>query len=225
MAISSLVSFSKREFREHIPGMQMSDYFIPASMNSMPEILLVADSYYYKPTLDQEQDRVFVPSEQIVESLVHMHRTSQMLYKPTPATYPAVFGLVNQAVTPDLLQKPEFQPLIRESLEAQRRWFISLVQMADDDWMRLHNHRMISDIQRTAAVELGLEREWLFDLPDFADMREKVEPVGCPFCAALLIDPNAPICPNCGKVHNPVRLAEIEKRLAMPELAKVDKKA
>jgi hypothetical protein len=203
--ISSLISLSKASIHETIPGLEYADYFVDPSENGIPSILHVNDSYYYKPSIDGPQDKIFVPSEQISLSIAHMYCSSQILYSPTQS--PAFFAIPNETVTAKSIDN--FKPLIEHSLQIQKNWFRALVQMADDDWQQLKRHRMISDIQRMAARELGLKREWLVVLPD-----EEVKKEECPFCGTGLLNPNAPICPTCGKIHNPVRFKELEQQYA-----------
>lgn len=200
---STVVSFAKLPIHEEIPGMQRSLYEMPVSENGIPQLLHVGDSFYYKPDIDGNQDKVFVQSEQIVNSIVHMHITSQLLYRPDQC--PAVFAIPNREVDEQLVLS-EFKDEVKSALARQRRWFTALVQMADDDWGKLRKHQMISDVQRIAATELGLKREWLMDIQD------ESEKGSCPFCGSDLFDITAPICPVCHKVHNPERLAELEAK-------------
>lgn len=202
---SSLISFARRSIHEEIPGLQTSTYHLEASKGSNdPIILLVENSYYYKPDLDGNQDTVLVPSNQIVDSVVHMHITSQLAYRVDQ--HPAFFSVYEAVDEKSLFQK--YGDLVKSSLNKQKQWFYALVRIADDDWQLAKRHNMISDIQRTAARELGLNREWLMGIEDEADVSN------CPFCGSNLLDPNAPICPHCGKVHNPQRMAELEARLS-----------
>lgn len=204
--ISTLVSFSKREIYEEIPGMQNSGYRIaPCKSFAEPTLLGIDDSYYYKPDIEGNQDRVFVPSSAIAESIVHMHVTSQLASRADQ--HPAFFAIVNNELTVgDLFKNHKKQ--VDDYLTRQRKWYEALVRLADDDWQQLRRHNMISDVQRTAARELGLTREWL-NAVDYTEIKED-----CPFCGSQLLNANTPICPNCGKVHNPAKLAEIEARFA-----------
>lgn len=204
--ISTLVSLCRRPIFETLPGFQHAFYSIDAAEGLNPQILHVNDSYYYKPDIDGNQDRVLVQSEQIASSLVHMHITSQLNFRVD--RHPALFAIINRDVDADIVKK-EFQKEIKEALKKQKAWFISLIESADDDWVQAPRHHMISDIQRTAARELGLSRPWLMTTPE--DNEIPLE--GCPFCGTNLLNPSAPICPTCGKVHNPVKLAEIEKSM------------
>lgn len=205
---SSLISYARRDIHEHIPGMQVSDYVLEKCEEDVPTILHVNDSYYFKTDVDGNQDRVFVPSEQIVKSLVHMHLTSQLAFKPDPLQGPALFCVPNRAINKSDFGDPEVKKEALAAKIAQKRWFVALVKIADDDWQQYKAHRMVSDIQRVAAKELGLKRDWLMVVDNESPTEE------CPFCASKLLNPNAPICPNCGKVHNPAKLAELEARLS-----------
>jgi hypothetical protein len=200
MPMSSLISYAKRDIFETIPGLQRATFDLPASMENIPTIIHVDDSHYFKPDIDGHQDRVFVPSEQIVKSVVHMHITSQLLYKVDQ--HPALFCIPNIAVSLEDLK--QYGDLVLGAIEKQRRWYVALVQLADDDWQLVHRHNVISDIQRTAARELGLTRDWLIEIQD------ETGKGSCPFCGTGLLNSDAPICPTCGKVHNPTRMAELE---------------
>jgi hypothetical protein len=213
---SSVVSFSKREITEEIPGMVYGIYHLmPAVSNSDPFILHVEDSYYYKPDLDGIQDRVLVRSDEIVTSLAHMHTTSQLLSKADQ--HPAVLAFPNEALSvTGLFTNKAHKERIEAALKRQMKWFEALVRLADDDWQQLRRHRMISDVQRTAAMELGLEREWLNTVYDETK-------AACPFCGTNLLDSSAPICPSCGRVHNPAKLAELEASIVNKVPAKSTK--
>jgi len=201
---SSLISLAKRDILEEIPGLQYGHYPIPAAKDGVPSILLIEDSYYYKPDIDGNQDKLLVASRQIAESIVHMHITSQLGYRPD--RHPALFCVPDEEVTIKTLEI-NHKDKIKDVLTKQHNWFTALVQIADDDWQQAHKHNMISDIQRTAARELGLKRDWLMQIAD--ETRSN-----CPFCGTGLLDINAPICPTCGKVHNPERLRQIEESFA-----------
>jgi hypothetical protein len=210
--ISTLVSLSKSNINETIPGMQMANYCLPAEKDG--SVLHIPDSYYYKPDIDGHQDRVFVPSAQIAKSLVQMHLTSQLEYKE--GQHPAVFCIPELELSLADVKK-NYSKEVLAALTAQRKWYVALVKVADDDWQRVKRHNMISDIQRIAARSLNLKREWLLAV-------ENEENLGCPFCGTNLLNPEAPICPTCGKVHNPERLKALEQRLGVTTVKEPEKK-
>jgi hypothetical protein len=203
---SSLVSYAKVDIVEQIPGLQIGNYRLAAS-EGLPTVLIVENSFYYKPDIDGNQDKVLVQSEQIAESIVHMHITSQLMYNAEQ--HPALFYIPSIEVEPKNVEKL-YKEIVADSLRKQKKWFIALVKLADDDWQIARRHQMISGIQRIAARELGLTREWLFDI----ESEELKSKDNCPFCGSNLLDANTPICPHCGKVHNPERLKALEAMLA-----------
>lgn len=206
MSLSTLVSFARRDIFETIPGLKCAFYSLPRSEDpKKPTILIVEDSHYLKPDIEGNNDEVFVPSAQIANGVVTMHITSQLGFRSGEA-HPALFAIPDMAVDEKDLGK--YQKEVDRALRHQKAWFTNLVRMADDDWQISHRHNMISDIQRTAARELKLERPYLMAV-EFEDIED------CPFCAKSLLNADAPICPNCMRVLNPEKLAEIEKRLGI----------
>lgn len=203
---ATIIGLTRREVREEIPGMQIGAYCIPPADGMIPNILVIRDSFYYKPDGEGNQDRILVGANDIANCVVHMHVTSQLMYRID--RHPALFYIQDKELTVDDVMK-DYSKEIKELLDKQRRWFVALVRLADDDWQRLPRHQMISDIQRTACKELGLNRPWLNSVPD----EEKND---CPYCGSELLNPLAPICPSCGKVHNPERLKELENKLMPP---------
>src|SRR5712692_10016347 len=78
--------------------------------------------------------------------------------------------------------------------EFQRR----LVAAADLEWERSHNPMFITDLERRAARQLGLEKPWLYDPKPMAE---------CPVCAEK-IKPGVAVCRACGAILDRVRAAQ-----------------
>ncbi len=70
--------------------------------------------------------------------------------------------------------------------EFQRR----LVTAADLEWERTKNPMFITDLERRAARQLGLEKPWLYDPKPLAD---------CPVCAEK-IKHGVAVCRSCGAI-------------------------
>ena len=70
--------------------------------------------------------------------------------------------------------------------EFQRR----LVAAADLEWERTKNPMFITDLERRAARQLGLEKPWLYDPKPLAE---------CPVCAEK-IKPGVAVCKSCGAI-------------------------
>jgi hypothetical protein len=94
-----------------------------------------------------------------------------------------------------------------------------LVEAADLEWERSHNMMFITDLERRAARELGLEKPWLYDPKPMAD---------CPACGEK-IRPGVAVCRTCGAILDREKAAKFglaEREEKSEEVAKVvDKKA
>ncbi len=102
----------------------------------------------------------------------------------------------------------------RKKLEAfQRR----LVETADLEWERSHNMMFITDLERRAARELGLEKPWLYDPKPMAD---------CPACGEK-IRPGVAVCRTCGAILDREKAAKFglaEREEKGGEVAKATEK-
>jgi hypothetical protein len=78
--------------------------------------------------------------------------------------------------------------------EFQRR----LVTAADLEWERTKNPMFITDLERRAARQLGLEKPWLYDARPLAD---------CPVCAEK-IKPHVAVCKSCGAILDREKAAQ-----------------
>ena len=78
--------------------------------------------------------------------------------------------------------------------EFQRR----LVAAADLEWERTRNPMFITDLERRAARQLGLEKPWLYDPKPLAE---------CPVCAEK-IKHNVAVCKSCGAILNKEKAAQ-----------------
>ena len=78
--------------------------------------------------------------------------------------------------------------------EFQRR----LVASADLEWERTHNPMFITDLERRAARQLGLEKPWLYDPKPLAD---------CPVCGEK-IKPGVAVCRSCRAILDREKAAQ-----------------
>lgn len=79
---------------------------------------------------------------------------------------------------------------LRASEERRDNGYMTLVEEADSVWMRHHAIHMISDAAKRACIELGMDREWLYQVSPKMD---------CPRCGAKL-KAGVAICMSCGAV-------------------------
>jgi hypothetical protein len=80
---------------------------------------------------------------------------------------------------------------LRGAREKLQEFYKSLVASADREWERSHSHLFIHDLQRRAAANLGLEKEWYYHAPAYAGE--------CPGCGER-IKPGVAICRSCGAI-------------------------
>jgi len=93
------------------------------------------------------------------------------------------------------------EPTEAELADARRRlaeFQRKLVAAADLEWERTKNPMFITDLERRAARQLGLEKPWLYDPKPLAD---------CPVCAEK-IKPGVAVCKSCGAILDKEKAAQ-----------------
>lgn len=93
------------------------------------------------------------------------------------------------------------QPTEEELADARRRleeFQRRLVAAADLEWERTKNPMFITDLERRAARQLGLEKPWLYDPRPMAE---------CPACAEK-IKPGVAVCRACGAILDKEKAAQ-----------------
>jgi len=93
------------------------------------------------------------------------------------------------------------QPTEVELADARRRleeFQRRLVAAADLEWERTKNPMFITDLERRAARQLGLEKPWLYDPKPMAE---------CPVCAEK-IKPGVAVCRACGAILDREKAAQ-----------------
>lgn len=123
-------------------------------------------------------------------------------------SYHGVFVAAGQEPTKEELEEA------RKKLEVFQ---IRLVETADLEWERSHNMMFITDLERRAARELGLEKPWLYDPKPMAD---------CPACGEK-IRPGVAVCRTCGAILDREKAAKFglaEREEKSGEAVKVTEK-
>jgi hypothetical protein len=93
------------------------------------------------------------------------------------------------------------QPTEAELADARRRleeFQRRLVAAADLEWERTKNPMFITDLERRAARQLGVEKPWLYDPKPMAE---------CPACAEK-IKPGVAVCRACGAILDKEKAAQ-----------------
>jgi hypothetical protein len=92
-------------------------------------------------------------------------------------------------------------PTEGELADARRRleeFHRKLVAAADLEWERTKNPMFITDLERRAARQLGLEKQWLYDPKPLAE---------CPVCAEK-IKHGVAVCRSCGAILDREKAAQ-----------------
>lgn len=188
ITVVSLLPWALNELK---PGIIPEQYYIPPCVNGIPGVIHINDVRANLYIRDGKTFPVTFTAEELANSLVNDYWRASL--QTTEDARPAMFWVLGKYSPEEILGK--FSVEIAEAKKRQNRWFMNLIRMADDDWAKTGQHRMITDVQRHAARSLGqLNKPWMQNL-------EPSEFVKCPACATL-VDTNAALCQNCGFVTN-----------------------
>ena len=79
---------------------------------------------------------------------------------------------------------------LRGAREKLTEFYRALVAAADREWERSHSFLFINDLQRRAAANLGLDKEWYYQVRETAE---------CPGCGER-VKPGVAVCKSCGAI-------------------------
>lgn len=190
---------------ERKPGLYPGEFSLAACKDMWEDIeVLHVDEcrFYVYLDLDRGSFPVRASSEQVATSIINDYINAQIAVSDD--CYPGLF-LIPGKVSKQMALKSDLLPQARD---VQIRWYHALVKMADDDWSRYHQHRVITDIERQAAKALQLEREWLIVTPDRVNRADQVV---CLVCRSQL-QPETILCPQCNFIVNPEAYDKIKDR-------------
>jgi hypothetical protein len=202
MAEATVVSIVPFPISEAKPGIYPGYFNLPASKDEEPVVLAIGNSKCYIPRLEgQKPIEARLPAEEIaaaiVNDFIHAHLGTD------EGAHPGLFWLEGNVSSTDVLVKHAEK--LAAASQAQKNWFVNLVKIADDDWVKGNKkHIFISDIQRIAAKSLGLEREWIIKIPE-----KVIKLMACPACTTQ-INSEAVICPSCRAVINAKKYKELQ---------------
>jgi hypothetical protein len=186
-----VVSIFPFEFRETKPGLHPGYFTVKAAKSvDNPSITVIEPACYYLYLGDKRNHRVDVPAFEVARSLVNDLTLSMVEAEPD-----AHAGLIaSEEVLNELTVKTKFRAQIEILKSVQERWFRKLVDLADKDWARVKSPMAVSDLQRLAATQLNLKKDW-------GETARAEVPVQCPACREL-IPQDSIICKNCKTVLN-----------------------
>lgn len=194
MSQATLVSLVPFPINEWKPGIYPGFFEIPASKNDIPQLLTIGDSVYHVEIDENRSITVKCQAEEIARSVVDDYVISNLQYSAEDDAAPGFFWKSGKHDLGSILKN--FQDDVKLAKERQRRWFVRLVKLADDDWERSRQHKAISDIQRYAAKALTLERPWIIKPQEGENGLVK-----CIACQSLILS-EAVVCPNCKMIRD-----------------------
>lgn len=201
--IITIVSLLPYQLQEIKPGLIPGVFTIPAAKNGIPGVLHIDDAKSNLYIRDGKTFPITHPAEEVANAIVNDYCTSQL--QGSEEAKPALFWVFGKHSGADILK--EFTKEVEEARKKQNVWFMRLVTLADDDWAKTGQHRMISDLQRHAAKSLGLVNKPWYQSP------EPQEFVKCPACNSL-VESGAAICYNCKHVVNKEKAAALGIKVA-----------
>lgn len=198
----TVVSYVPLIIHEEKPGLYPPRYDIKASDMKIPSILHVntADHFVY---LDQDRGtlRVRNGSDVVAKSLVDDYISSQLGVDDTAR--PALFWTTGIHTSAEIMTA--FKLRVPEMLDKQRKWFINICVIADNDWNKSHQHNVVSDFQRRLAEIIGWQpdqHEWMIPHSSLATER-------CPACQTPVV-PGLAICPSCRCILDKTKYSKFE---------------
>lgn len=185
MSKATIVSLYPDVITEVKHGMFPTRFVIPAAERDDFSLLHIEDAFHYVIAVGIEDPiRYPVPAEEVANSIVNDFCSAFIGIDND--SKPGLFFLPGHA------SKTEISLMHKSELDAaktrQNNWYKNLVAMADDTWARTRQHKSISDLQRTAAKQLALKRDWTSVVPEKDEL--------CPACK-VSVHPDAIICHNC----------------------------
>lgn len=178
---------------EKKPGLNPGVFKIPAANLAHQDIeILVIKGSTYPVYMDSDRGSMIIDEapEKVADAVVKDFCSSHL--GVDGSRMPAIFWVSGEYDKTDA--KRIFAEQIIDAIKRQGEWFRRLVEMADDDWEKYHQHKFITDIQRYAGKALGLARPWIVK-------PESIRTQDCPGCAST-VSGKAIKCPHCQTIIN-----------------------
>lgn len=195
---ATLVSVCPFALRESKPTLTPFVFELEAAQPGDISILVIdkvwADRYIQAPSGEGVNERFLEDSMSVAQAIIRDFAQAQLVGIHNSDCQPGLFA-VEGAQTKDKI-KNEFKVELRKAHAQHKKFCLELVKLADDDWQKYRQHRMITDRQREAAKYLNLQRDWLLDPDD-------VNNIKCPFCRSF-IPAESLVCNNCSQVVDQV---------------------
>ena len=206
-SICTVIGALPFKITEQKPGLfPISVFRLPAVSDEKEiKVLVIKEGFYFRYVGEGKSIEQYEKAEVIAGAVVNDYVNAQLgidlsheeaEFNSKPALI-WVYGAHTEADAADL-----FQEEIALARHQQINWFKRLVALADDDWNKYHQHKMISDLQRFAAQTLGYKSDWT----NVHSINS--QPTTCPACRTL-IPSEALICQVCRTIIKPNEYAKM----------------
>lgn len=219
---TTIVSTLPFVLEEDKPGLIPSSYEIAAAGHRDFSVTHISDGYHNVLIPMAEEGapplRVTDTGEAIAQSIImdFLGATLGVSWEPiidretgkttSDLAIPGIFWVEN-ALNKRAIEA-NHEDKLKQAFRNTTLWFERLVKMADNDWQRTHQHKVITHFQRMACRYLNIQREWNFEvMSHLANL--------CWACKAT-IHPDALVCMSCKTVVKP---EEYQRGLAERGLA------
>jgi hypothetical protein len=205
-SICTLIGALPFKIAEQKPGLfPISMYRMDAAKENEIKTLIVQEGFYFRYVGDGKHIEQYEKAEVIANAIVNDYCNAQLGVdtshdEPELNARPALIWVYGAHEMKDAVDL--FQGEIILARQQQINWFKRLVAIADDDWNKYRQHKMISDLQRFAAQHLGYKSDWT-NIQSIMS-----QPVTCPACRSLISD-EALICNICRTVIKPNEYAKM----------------
>jgi hypothetical protein len=206
--ISTIISIYPNAFTEK-KAMMPEWYHIPAGSYEEPGFLVCPGASSWREMMDTRQTiEIPISSVSVAESVIRDWMIG-ILEVQMGHAQPGVFFLPGEWDNNKLRGNLDAMMVLNKARELQNNWFLNLINVGDALWARSGgNPLVISDLMRTAAQRMGLDKPWM---KNFTAVRM----TPCPACGVMVM-PGFPICANCKTVVNPAKYAELGFTMATP---------
>jgi hypothetical protein len=190
----SIISILPIEIRDTKPNLYPGNFIIPAGTRAKPGILTIGNSRFYVPmAFGAAPLPVQSYCLEVANSVVNDWIGA--LIEVTPECRPGIFVAPKQFNSTQQVLAELATELIKAE-EAQRQWFMRLVNEADHEFSKHNQARSISDLQKIAGRELNLQNKpWLMTV-------DQLSVNNCPACFKP-VNTNAVICGDCRYILKP----------------------
>jgi hypothetical protein len=191
--------------REKKPGLNPGEFMLKPGTVKEPALFVIKKAQIRMMDQDYRFYAMDIPLDTVAKDVVNCYNHALVGFEHDVAV-PGFFWVEGayeddeQSTAVEKLKKDHYKTILTAE-KKMVEWFRRLVRMADDDWAVLPQHQQISDIQRTAAKYVNVERPWL--------SRDVSESKRCPACMSI-VQSAAAVCFACKAILNAESYAKMK---------------